>query len=276
MPRFLKDVARVTGRNDIDITDAVQGAKRVTNATSFERDSLLLFALVAAIAALLIVGQAIVRYTASAVTDLDVLRALGLTRRETVIAAVGGPVAAAAVAAVVSVTGALLASPLFPIGVGKKVEPTPGLPRRLGGPAARRLPAAGTGYSHRLRDSRDLARTPWRQSSPPAVRRWPPGHDASASPYRSRWGRGWLSKAAVDVQRYPRAPRWSVPWRAFSAWSPQPPSTPAWTTRSTHRSATGRPGRRPASSVSTATTSSSRPRRRRSCPSSPTFRMSPA
>jgi hypothetical protein len=126
MPGFLKDVARVTGRNDIDITDLTQGAKRVTNATSFERDSLLLFALVAAIAALLIVGQAIVRYTASAVTDLDVLRALGLTRRETILAAVGGPVAAAAVAAVLSVVGSLLASPLFPIGVGKKVEPSPG------------------------------------------------------------------------------------------------------------------------------------------------------
>jgi ABC-type lipoprotein release transport system permease subunit len=126
MPRFIKDVARVTGRNDVDITDAVQGAKRVTNATSFERDSLLLFALVAAIAALLIVGQAIVRYTASAVTDLDVLRSLGLTRRETVVAAVGGPVAAAAVAAVISLIGALVASPLFPIGVGRKVEPSPG------------------------------------------------------------------------------------------------------------------------------------------------------
>jgi hypothetical protein len=126
MPRFIKDVARVTGRNDIDITDAVEGAKRVTNATSFERDSLLLFALVAAIAALLIVGQAIVRYTASAVTDLDVLRSLGLTRRETVIAAVGGPMAAAAVAAGLSLGGALVASPLFPIGVGRKVEPSPG------------------------------------------------------------------------------------------------------------------------------------------------------
>jgi ABC-type lipoprotein release transport system permease subunit len=127
MPRFLRDVARVTGRNDIDITDATQGAKRVTNATSFERDSLLLFALVAAIAALLIVGQAIVRYTASAVTDLDVLRAVGLTRGQTVAAAVGGPVAVAAVAAVVSVAGAVAASPLFPIGVGRKIEPNPGV-----------------------------------------------------------------------------------------------------------------------------------------------------
>ncbi|MDX6319448.1 MAG: putative transport system permease protein [Nocardioidaceae bacterium] len=127
LPGFIKDLARVTGRNDIDVTDLVQGAKRVTNATSFERDSLLLFAVIAAIAALLIVGQAIVRYTASAVTDLDVLRALGLTRGETVLAAVGGPVAVAAVAAVVSVAGAVAASPLFPIGVGRKVEPSPGV-----------------------------------------------------------------------------------------------------------------------------------------------------
>jgi hypothetical protein len=127
LPGFLKDLARVTGRNDIDVTDLAQGAKRVTNATSFERDSLLLFAVIAAIAALLIVGQAIVRYTASAVTDLDVLRALGLTRGETVLAAVGGPVAVAAVAAVVSVAGAVAASPLFPIGVGRKVEPSPGV-----------------------------------------------------------------------------------------------------------------------------------------------------
>ncbi len=127
LPGFIKDLARVTGRNDIDVTDLTQGAKRVTNATSFERDSLLLFAVIAAIAALLIVGQAIVRYTASAVTDLDVLRALGLTRGETVLAAVGGPVAVAAVAAVVSVAGAVAASPLFPIGVGRKVEPSPGV-----------------------------------------------------------------------------------------------------------------------------------------------------
>jgi FtsX-like permease family len=127
LPRFVRDVARVTGRNDIDITDATQGAKRVTNATSFERDSLLLFAVIAAIASLLIVGQAIVRYTASAVTDLDVLRALGLTRRQTVVAAVGAPVAVATGAALISVAGAVAASPLFPIGVGRKVEPSPGV-----------------------------------------------------------------------------------------------------------------------------------------------------
>lgn len=126
LPQFEADLAQSTGRNDIEVTDLTAGAKRVTNATSFERDSLLLFALCAAVAALLIVGQAIVRYTASAVTDLDVLRALGLTRRESVLAAVGGPVLAAVAAAAASVVGAYLASAFFPIGIGAKVEPDPG------------------------------------------------------------------------------------------------------------------------------------------------------
>jgi hypothetical protein len=126
LPLFQADLAQVTGRNDIEVTDLTAGAKRVTNATSFEHDSLLLFAFCAAIAAMLIVGQAIVRYTSSAVADLDVLRSLGLTRRESLLAAAGGPVLATAAAAVVSVIGAYLASPLFPIGVGATVEPHPG------------------------------------------------------------------------------------------------------------------------------------------------------
>jgi ABC-type lipoprotein release transport system permease subunit len=126
LPLFQKDLARVTGRNDIEFADLGQGTKRVTNATSFERDSLLLFALCAAIAAILIVGQAIVRFTSSAVADLDVLRALGLTQREALLASIGGPVLAAAVAAVGCLVGAYLASPLFPIGVGAKIEPDPG------------------------------------------------------------------------------------------------------------------------------------------------------
>ena len=126
LPRFRADLERLTGGQQLDVTDLAQGGKRVTNATSFERNALLLFALVAAVAALLIVGQAIVRYTASAVIDLDVLRALGLTRQESVLAAMGGPVLAAVVAAIGAVAVAIAASGLFPIGVGAFVEPDPG------------------------------------------------------------------------------------------------------------------------------------------------------
>ena len=126
LQRFRSDLARVTGRNDIEVTDLTESAKRVTNATSFERDSLLVFAVIASIASMLIVGQAIVRHTLAAVSDLEVLRALGMTRAQAGVAAVGGPVLSAVVAALAAVAGAVLASPLFPIGVGALVEPHPG------------------------------------------------------------------------------------------------------------------------------------------------------
>ncbi|MGB9376329.1 MAG: FtsX-like permease family protein [Mycobacteriales bacterium] len=126
LPRFRADLARLTGSN-VDAIDLADGGRRVTNATSFEKNSLLLFALVAALAALLIVGQAIVRYVGSAIVDLEVLRALGLTRRESVAAAMAGPALAAAGAAVVAVVLAYAGSSRFPIGVGATVEPAPGL-----------------------------------------------------------------------------------------------------------------------------------------------------
>jgi ABC-type lipoprotein release transport system permease subunit len=126
LPRFRSDLARVSGRNDIEVTDLAEASKRITNATAFERDSLRVVALVAAIASMLIIGQAISRHTTAAVADLDVLRALGLTRRESVVAAMSGPVVVALGAAAASVAGAYLASPLFPNGVAARIEPDPG------------------------------------------------------------------------------------------------------------------------------------------------------
>jgi hypothetical protein len=126
LPEFSKDVARITGRHDIDITDLAEGSKRVSNATSFERDSLLVFAFIAAVAALVIAGPVVVRYTESSLRNFGVLQALGVTRRQAAAAAIAGPLLAAAVAATVAVAGAFLASSLFPIGMGATVEPDPG------------------------------------------------------------------------------------------------------------------------------------------------------
>ncbi|MDT4907656.1 MAG: putative transport system permease protein [Pseudonocardiales bacterium] len=126
LPRFRADLERLHPGKNLDVVNLVEGGEHITNATSFERNALLVFALVAAVAALLIVGQAIVRYAASAVVDLDVLRALGMTRQEAVLAALGGPALAAVGAAVAAVAAAIAASSLFPIGVGAKVEPYPG------------------------------------------------------------------------------------------------------------------------------------------------------
>ncbi len=126
LPRFRADLARLNPGKKLDVVNLPEAGQHVTNATSFERNALLVFGLVAAIAALLIVGQAIVRYAASAVVDLDVLRALGLTRQEAVMAALGGPALASVGAAAVAVAAAVAGSSLFPIGVGAHVEPDPG------------------------------------------------------------------------------------------------------------------------------------------------------
>ncbi len=126
LPRFRSDLARVSGRNDIEVTDLTEASKRITNATTFERDSLLVVGVVAAVASLLVIGQAISRHTSAAVADLDVLRALGMTRGEAALAASSSPVLVSAAAAAASIAGAVLASPLFPIGVAARVEPDPG------------------------------------------------------------------------------------------------------------------------------------------------------
>lgn len=126
LPLFRADLERLHPGKKLDVVNLLEAGKHITNSTSFERNALFVFGLVATIAALLIVGQAIVRYAASAVVDLDVLRALGMTRQEAVLAAVGGPALAAVGAAVVAVVAAVAASSLFPIGVGARVEPDPG------------------------------------------------------------------------------------------------------------------------------------------------------
>jgi ABC-type lipoprotein release transport system permease subunit len=126
LPRFRADLERLHPGKKLDVVNLLEAGRHITNATSFERNALLVFGLVATIAALLIVGQAIVRYAASAVADLDVLRALGMTRQEAVLAAIGGPALAAVGAAVAAVAAAVAASSLFPIGVGAQVEPDPG------------------------------------------------------------------------------------------------------------------------------------------------------
>src|SRR5690606_28608501 len=56
----------------------------------------------------------------------DALRLLSLTPGESVLAAMGGPVLAGLVGAVLGVAGAWFGSQYFPIGIGRQTEPEPG------------------------------------------------------------------------------------------------------------------------------------------------------
>jgi len=128
LPKFRADLARVSGRSDIDVWDNEQyfGApfKRITG---YEAACLLAFALAALIAAFFLVGQSVARYTSATMADLQVLQAVGMTPRQAVAAAGAGPFVAAVAGATLGVAGAILASNWMPIGMASYAETHPGI-----------------------------------------------------------------------------------------------------------------------------------------------------
>jgi hypothetical protein len=102
------------------------GIARVEQAIRPQTLALTLFALIAGIAVLLVIGQALARQTSRDAVDYPVLHALGVTRRQLVAMALTRAAAVGIVGAVVGVGVAVLASPLTPIGYGQIAEPDPG------------------------------------------------------------------------------------------------------------------------------------------------------
>jgi ABC-type lipoprotein release transport system permease subunit len=127
IPSFERGLAEVAGRSDIDVWNQSDQYDHSREVTGFESRSLLLFALAAAIAAVFLVGQAISRYAAAAVNDLQVVRAFGLSPGEARLAATLGPAVASVGGVAVGIAGAVVASRWFPIGTASRLEPHPGL-----------------------------------------------------------------------------------------------------------------------------------------------------
>jgi hypothetical protein len=128
IPKFRADLARVTGRSDIDVWDNMvafgQPAQRTIN---YEAACLLAFGIAALAAALFLVGQSVARYAAASVSDLQLLRAPGITPREATLAASASPFFASTVGGVLGVAIAVVASNWMPIGAASLLEPHPGI-----------------------------------------------------------------------------------------------------------------------------------------------------
>jgi len=128
IPAFRADLARVTGRSDIDVwNNLATFGDPIRRITEYEAACLLAFALAALVAALFLIGQSLARYTSSTIVDLQVLRAVGMTRRQAVASASAAPFLAGAAGATAGVAAAIVASRWMPIGVASIVEPHPGL-----------------------------------------------------------------------------------------------------------------------------------------------------
>ncbi len=120
------DVTRLTGRSDIEVTNLSAQQRVAQHHVAFESRCLVAFAVAAFVAALFLVGQAIVRYAAASTEELRTLRALGMTPRQAVATASAGPVIAGVAGAVLGVAGAVYASRWLPFGMAGLIEPSPG------------------------------------------------------------------------------------------------------------------------------------------------------
>ncbi len=128
IPAFRADLARVTGRSDIDMWDnlAYFGGP-IHRITGYEAACMLAFALAALAAAVVLIGQSVARYTSATVAHLQVLQAVGMTPRQAVASAAAPPFLAAAAGATLGVAAAIVASRWMPIGAASYTEPHPGI-----------------------------------------------------------------------------------------------------------------------------------------------------
>ena len=125
IPRVEADLERIAGR-PIEVIDWTRQLAQITTATKVESSALLAFALVATLVTFVLGAIAIVRSVAASGAEVETLRAIGFTRRQTTTAAAARPTMAVVVGIGGAAVIAWLLSGRYPIGVGRQGEPSPG------------------------------------------------------------------------------------------------------------------------------------------------------
>ncbi|WP_433430578.1 ABC transporter permease [Nonomuraea sp. CA-141351] len=123
---FKAGLARVTGRNNIELMNLEDDAEHARKGVRFESASLLALGLAVLVAALVLVGQSVSRYVAVGLGELRALRACGLTPRQMLVLAAAPPTAAAVLGALAGAAGAAGVSPWMPVGMAALYETAPG------------------------------------------------------------------------------------------------------------------------------------------------------
>jgi hypothetical protein len=121
-------LARVKGEApDVFFLDTATGVVVAGRASSLQTIALRVFGALIALAALLMLGQTLVRRTLLGSTDAPILRALGMTHRQFVWSALAPAGLVAIIASAMGVAGAVALSPLLPLGEVGVYEPRPGI-----------------------------------------------------------------------------------------------------------------------------------------------------
>ena len=128
VPRVAREAKEIFGKSpQFSYTSLAIEGQGAQNAIDVTTVGLYLAAAVAALTGLVGMGIALSREIALVDTDQATLSALGARPRERVAAAAAVGVPIAVVGGLLAVIGAVLASPLFPIGVAGQAEPDPGI-----------------------------------------------------------------------------------------------------------------------------------------------------
>jgi hypothetical protein len=127
IPAFTKQLTALTHDDRISVADNRESEHPLDQADSFAAVGWLLFAAAAALASLVLIGQAFVRFSAGASEDLRTLAELGLDSRQARAAAAAGPALATVLGTVVATCLAVVLSARFPTGLARSFEPTSGV-----------------------------------------------------------------------------------------------------------------------------------------------------
>ena len=187
LPALRAAVRRLVGDSEfVTIEDKRADREAVNDALDVQALALLLFAGVAGAAGLAAVGTVVSRQLAASGGDGHVLSSLGLTRGQRALALMGVASPAVVGGLVLGFGGALAASPLLPLGLGRRAEPDPGISFDA---VTLPLGAAGLGVLLVV----IVAFAAWQGSRPPSGR----GGDAERPPTPGFVAR-WISRAGLD------------------------------------------------------------------------------
>ena len=232
----------------LDVTSLSDQVAATERAIRPQAVALAVFAALAGLIGLAVIGQLLARQLVLDSVEFPVLRALGMTRASLAALSLARLAAVTVAGAVVAVAVAIAASPLMPIGPARLAEPAPGIEVNLailgvGLVAIAALPLAVLVPEAWRAAGR--ARGPLGVAEPAAAR---PSRLGSALGRPGRCpapsGCGWRSSPGGGGPRCRCAARWPArSWR-WPRWWPRRCSAPAWSPWSAPRTGTGRTGTR--------------------------------
>lgn len=127
LPSFRAGVERIGAGQPVQMNSQAEEGSKPRPSIQLQAVALSLFAGLAALAAVLALGQALARQAFTSADDHPALRALGMTGGQLWMTAMLRAALIGVVGAAVAVMVAVMASPLMPLGLARLTEPSPGV-----------------------------------------------------------------------------------------------------------------------------------------------------